>query len=436
MKKHIISTYLSQVISVIISFGTSILISRILGASGRGEFAVFTNSLALATAWLGFSLSSSIIYYVASNKIEPNKIFYSLIWFTLFTGLLVFIGIKCVFLLGLQGFIFPSNHSDMSWVLLFIFQFLVTAINNLVIGFLNAKQKFIHISASTIIFSFLTLIVYLLFYFKWLQIKVDGFTLIILSTLFTTIIQLLINLVIYVRYVPNALKYELISWAEAKQIASYSFVVWLCNAFQFLSYRMDIWFVDYYHGSAETGVYSLAVSLAQMVLILPNSIASILYSYTAKGTMQEAVYHTLKLSIVAIVACFVLSAGALIFFTFFVPWAYGKEFSGSIPMTFILLLSIVPFSLPTLIATFFAGRNKVMNNLYATLFSFVFCLLGYAILIKPLGGIGAALASSIGYISGVLFQVYKFYPYVKKNDVRFPKFSEIFNIKSIYAKRN
>lgn len=430
LKKNILASYLSQIVNVVISFAISILTARILGASGRGDLALFNNSLNLASAWLGFSVNTAIVYFVASGKMDPAKIFYSLGSFSILATLLVFLLLKLVFLFRVQSFVFPAEHGNTAWMLIFCLQFFITLFNTIVTAFLSARQKFVHIGVMVIFFSFLSLVIYLLFLFKKIHIAADGFTLIVITTLLVAAFQILVNLYFYVKHIPDGLRFSFLSMSELRQVVSYSLIAWLCNAVQFLSYRMDVWFVDYYHGKAETGIYSLAVTLSQLVWILPNSISSVLYAYVSQGNIEVSVRQTYRLSVLAFAASLVAGICAYIGFAILIPIAYGNDFRGSVPMIGILLASIIPFSVPILIASFFAGEKKIMKNLYATLFSFVFCLVGYVLLIKPYGGIGASVATSIGYLSGTVFQIVAFLPYIKKYKAYQVSFKEIFKIKA------
>jgi O-antigen/teichoic acid export membrane protein len=169
---------------------------------------------------------------------------------------------------------------------------------------------------------------------------------------------------------------------------------------------MDLWFVDYYHGKSDTGVYSLAVTLAQLVWILPNAIASVLYSYMASSSQEDALLYLNKYVRISFYASLLISVTAFVFFYFTVPLIYGQGFVKSTIMIGILLLGIVPFSIPILAGSLFAGIHKVKYNFFASSIGFVVCLILDIVLIPRYGALGACYATVLSYLSNTIYCVY------------------------------
>jgi O-antigen/teichoic acid export membrane protein len=91
--------------------------------------------------------------------------------------------------------------------------------------------------------------------------------------------------------------------------------------------------------------------------------------------------------------------GLTLFFTsqFFIPLLFGKNYAESVELFNILLPGVILFCIATILASWFAGHNKLRINLGGSLL----CLIVIAALdlwLIPLKGMkGAAIASSIGY---------------------------------------
>jgi hypothetical protein len=49
---------------------------------------------------------------------------------------------------------------------------------------------------------------------------------------------------------------SLLKTEEFIMVMKFAFIAYLCNAMQFLSYRMDFWFVDYFRGSTSLGIFT------------------------------------------------------------------------------------------------------------------------------------------------------------------------------------
>lgn len=384
-------------VNVVVGFGISIITTRMLGVVGRGDYALFSNSLGLAAVWLGFSLPVAVIYYVSSNRIKPNKVFFSFSAFILLTGMLVFLLLQLLRLFGWQHLVFPPAHDSILWVVQFCVIFLSTSFNSFLYGFLNARQKFVHLSVISSLFTLTTLFLYAVFYFRMIEVRMDAFSLIVLTTLVLGVLQMAVNLVFYTKFIPDAWRVEWLRISEIRQMLLFSFIGWLGNAIQFLSYRLDLWFVDYYHGKVETGIYSLAVTLAQMLWIFPNVIANVLMSYLSKPEAVDRGQLTYKFVRISFWTSLASGIAFIVFCYLFVPVLYGEDFDRAPGVVLLLMLGIIPFSIAPIIASYHISVHRIQLNLFGAIAGFVAALLLYAILIPPYGIVGACIGTIVSY---------------------------------------
>ena len=202
------------------------------------------------------------------------------------------------------------------------------------------------------------------------------------------------------------------SQEEFKGLLRYSLLAMTGNVLTFLVFRSDYWFIDYFNRpAAELGNYIQVSKLSQLFFAIPTFLASAVFPISAAG--EEGLDRNIKtlsrvLAVAMLVACAVLIAtGAWLF-----PLIFGADF-GQMYIPFVLLTpGIIAICLAYPLAAYFAGRNKIMVNIYSSLFAFLFIVAGNSIFI-PLYGIKAAAAvSSAGYI--VLF-VYLLQQFRKEN---------------------
>jgi len=59
------------------------------------------------------------------------------------------------------------------------------------------------------------------------------------------------------------------------------------NVAQFLNYKLDVFVVGFFAGTASVGRYTLAVSLAQLLWLMSNSVASVLLPKVAASTASS-----------------------------------------------------------------------------------------------------------------------------------------------------
>lgn len=392
-----------------LAFISSVFITRLLGAEGRGEYSLFASSLQLFVVWLGFSLPVSIIYFVAGEKISKDRIFSTMLLFCILTTLLVILLLTVLNYTGGLWIIFPERFRGINWQLFFVAQFFIMQLNGIIIAYLNAFKIFTPQAKFASVIAFLSLVVWALLYFKIINLPWSGFQLVVFVSFILSIPLWLFGFYLLRKNKIVVFTKSLLKTEEFIMVMKFAFIAYLCNAMQFLSYRMDFWFVDYFRGSTSLGVYSLAAALAQLFWILPNAISQVLFSYFSdtknKNILNQAIQYAHITFIVSLI-------GAVLFFLlafFAIPFLYGKEFSNAGWMIGILLLGVLPFTITTILASFFAGTNRLFVNFRTSLIGLVFAALGYILLIPRWGVMGACIASVISYNASSVYIYYKFY---------------------------
>ena len=96
LRSSISLSFILQVLTIVVGFITSIIVTRLLGAEGRGAYILVTTSALLLVQALSFGIESTISYFTASRKVELKKL--------ISTVLLIFLLI--LFLVALAVWIF------------------------------------------------------------------------------------------------------------------------------------------------------------------------------------------------------------------------------------------------------------------------------------------------------------------------------------------
>ena len=176
------------------------------------------------------------------------------------------------------------------------------------------------------------------------------------------------------------------------------------NILHFFNQRADVFFVQAFHGAAEVGLYALAVSLAQCVLLISSALAQpLLPEVSAAGSSlaaAEATARTCRL----FVALGLLSSGALALAgLWLVPRVFGRGFSGSLPSLLVLLPGMIAFGLTNLLISHFVGVGRSRINLWISLAALAVTIAGNLTLTRRFGGVGAAATSTGAYgLAGAL----------------------------------
>jgi O-antigen/teichoic acid export membrane protein len=192
--------------------------------------------------------------------------------------------------------------------------------------------------------------------------------------------------------------------AALKAILRYSMQAFAANIVFFLVYRVDYWFVNYFCSDKELlGNYIQVSKIAQVFFILPAIVASTVFSVTAAGKKTAMSTTVLRLSRLifsgSLLACVLLAATGY--------WLFPLLFGAGFDRMYIPFLLLVPgiIAIATLypFTAYYAGKNRVSENIKGSLLALVVIISGDLLLV-PLWGIsGAALVSSAGYI---VYEIY------------------------------
>ncbi len=432
ISKNIGVTYISQIAGVLISVASTIYLSRILGAQGRGEFTIYTNSVTFFNLFIGLSLPSTIVYSIANKRVDENKLFSTLIFYTLISTLFVALTLQLFFYFQCQSLIFAKDKETFLWKGIFIIHFLSITFNNLLIAFLNAKQKFILSSVVGLINILIPFAGYLIIYYNPFHFQLtQHYMYVVLLVVFSFLLTTTLMFSLIRKYYTNLILFSFLNKKDILFVLQFSLIAWICNFFSTLTYRMDVWFIDHYHGKIETGVYSLAVNLSQFFWVLPNAIGSVLYSYIAKDGVQQNLQSIQRLTKYTFYFNVFAGLMAILLLKSLIPFFYGNDFTDSYMLLVLLIPGVVIFSFTIVLAAVYAGTGKIIINLYNTIFSFLICLVLDILMIKTMSAKGASIASSITYIISTIFSIFvasKLYNFkikdmflIKKEDIMFLK---------------
>ena len=420
-QKNILASYSAQIVSVCCSFLASILATRMLGQSGQGELALYVNFVLLSTLLLSMGIPSGLVHFIAAAKIRKEKLFSTLI-VTLVLGI-SFLAFT-IFILSSTTqlhYILPNVvHMSFLWMLVMFIYLIFLICNSFLGAILQAENRFKNAGYVIILGALCTLSLYALKYYTNACDNITPLKWIILCLMITSGFQFILYLFEVYKTKDNYFQISKIQLQEIKPLLAFAFLAFVTNFIQFLSYRMDIWFVNYFHGKEITGIYALSVSLAQMVWLLPSAIQSVLYTFISTHSdkpllIQKTIKTTKQIGIYAIVAGIVGYIASI----YLVPILFGDAFSESVKGIGILLLGVVPFCTTMAISGYFAGTNQVRINFYSAIIGFIVCLLFDFAFIPTYGFIGAAWASVVSYISTLIYLVVQF----RKEQISFGSYS-------------
>jgi O-antigen/teichoic acid export membrane protein len=377
-----------------LGIGNSILVARGLGAEGRGQLSLLLTTAMFLSLLLGPFSASNTILLGRDPKQLRTLVSHSLVGALL--AVLIIIGLYLLLPSRLTAFALGDASQLWVWLLFGVlgFQILSGSLQGLLLG----QQEFYFTNYLSFFNGFLTLILNIAF-ILWLGWDVSGALLAFVITWAAVFIFSFWQL-------QRSGEWRMSSNQLSAPLLSEGVLIGLravaSNFPSLLMMRSNVFLVQYFLGSASVGVYTVAVSVAEMVLIVGSSLNTIAFAKAAseQGTEASAV-RSAKISLLISLGfwLFLTLAGWIIF-----PLAYGTEFRASIVPCLIVMAGVSAWAFTTPLAGYIVGRGGYPRSFVAaTWFGFIANLLLNLLLIPHYGIVGAALATAVAYALTSIF---------------------------------
>jgi len=395
--KNVASTFISRILIIGMAILASIVVARTLGPAGKGALAALGAMVGIALQFGNLGLHGANIYFTAKDKSKVPFLVGNSFWFSLVIGLILFFSV----------YLFLSQHPGalgnidfrLAIVTLIAIPFMLLAYlwQNILVG-LNKIKAYNLILISNQVLSLIGAIGILL------VLKEGIFPLIIFNTLTSIIVSFLFG-----GYLIKIKQFSLrFNWNLASKCLGYAFKIYLSCLFAYLVLRSDLFILNYFRGTTETGLYSIATNFVDGIFLLPSIIALLLLPKAVEnlGQSGELVAKTARISAIVIG---VICLGAVILGRPAINFMFGSLFDKS----FIPLLILIPgayfYSLAQILVQYFTAHNRLLPIVYIWLIASTLNI-GLNILFIPKYGIVAAAATSLlTYLMVflVLFVVFK-----------------------------
>ncbi len=393
-KKELLKNILFKGINLLLSFAVTVLMVRILGTEGNGFYSLFVANTAIIALVISFSLNSGLIYYTARNEFPPVSLFNSVVIILMIQLILILIAEKIFHTVFGFSFYLDMDFPGLSfWGCIYLGAIFL---NGYLGAIFTGNKWFDTLNILTVITNIIFVFVFGYLLFKTNSHSFQHTMLVLEIYILLIVFQAVLNLVILLRKIKYSFHFTFLKLDECKRMFTYAGIAFFCNFFQFLAYRMDYWFIDYFRGKEELGLYALASRLNQVLWMVPMTIAAVIvpFTVTASAELMKKMKVILRLLFNGYILLGIILA---ILSPVFVPIIFSNSFSGTVLPFIILLPGVIIFSITTVLAAYFAGINRQDINFKISLFCFLIILSGDIFLAPKFGKEGAAIASCIGY---------------------------------------
>lgn len=391
MFKQILNTFFTRIISGVLNLIIAIVISKFLGADGKGVQGIILTTISILVVFSGI-IGPGGLTYLLPRMAFSLLIIPSYLW-TLVLTLLMWIILHLIHIVPDQYII----H-----VILIAFLASVSSLNNAILHSKKLIQQVNLINISQIIVS-LVVIIYLIIYKHLLNVNsyivglyVGFSTSVSLSFIFTR------------KYYKNSTyKISINKYAAGvKNLFKYGGYNQLDIFAQLISFRLAYYVLNFYTTTAQVGIYSNAVSLIEAVWIISRSISFVQHSRIVnsrdKFYKDNLTLRFVKLAgsmaFIAIVVLVMIPSG-------FYKFVFGEEF-GAIRVAIIALSpGVLFFSISFVLSAYFSGIGKHFINSLSSIAGLIIITVLAFVLIPNSGIIGAGIAASVSYFSTTVIKV-------------------------------
>lgn len=166
------------------------------------------------------------------------------------------------------------------------------------------------------------------------------------------------------------------------------------------NYRLDQWLVGSIAGSRELGLYSIAVAWAEVLFYLPGVLVMVQRPDLVRASRRKAGALAARVFRVGVVLALALAAVLVVAAPVLCTFVFGESFRGAADDLRVLALAAFGISALELLGSALTAQRKPMLTTGAVGAAFVATVSLDLLLIPPLGGLGAAIATAAAWTLG------------------------------------
>lgn len=405
--KSAIVTFASNIAVLLLSFAITIITSRVLGTYGRGVIGVSNNINSFALIILGFGMVSSNVFFVGKDRKNIKEILGINLVITLFS-----IAVAVVLYIVNQFYAINILFKglDNNTLIIVLITIPITNLKSAFINLLLGMQEIGKYNKLNIIDRFLTFLLLVVFIFTTKSV----YWVIVSNMLASLMTLIIVSSILFIKY-KNKIAFSMNLFRD---MMKYGIKAQIGNAIQILNYRLDVFVIQYFLTISDVGIYSNAVVLAETMLKVSTSIATVVFPMTTNSKDKLGIKDFINK--VTRVTFTIILIGSIILGAISKPLItllFKKDFSSGSEALILLIPGIAIFSISNILANYLAGIGKIENNIVASTAGCIITVVLDLILIPKMGINGASIATSISYIVSTLVTIY-YYIRITKSSLK------------------
>ena len=379
-----------------IALGVSItLLTARIGTEAQGKFALLTSVETLLLAlFSGFGVA--VARRVSYGGERPQQILGPTIWTCLALGTCC-----AVILAGLSTV--STGAYALLWIIALSAPLLLLPAN--LSGVWLGQGRMGALGLVTVAGPLLTLVFFAGF---WVADPSMGPSKIVAMLLSWALARLVVGLLVLGRF-RSAAAMARQDWSSLRRDIAFIAIIGLTNLVGLMNYRVDLFLVEHFLGLAPTGVYSIAIMVAELLWLLSSAVTQAAYARIGAPDRDAAARFVVRIVHANLVVLLLVAPLLYLAARFVLPWLLGPAYVDAPLLLAVLLPGVLSFGAASPLSAYFtnhAGRPQVPALVagLSLIINVALCL----VLIPRVGIIGGAVATSISYITSVIVMLVLF----------------------------
>jgi O-antigen/teichoic acid export membrane protein len=381
-------TVATRLLMIFNSVVAGVIVARWLGAQGVGQLAVINVAVTTIVQLGSFGLPSSNTYFIAKDRAYFSTATTNSFLFAAVAGsvLAAVLSVTASLLPGWFSFVPPQLIRIAAISIPFQLVTLIGLNILLAVGKIREFNLLDLVAQSFVLVNAVVVLIVL-------GLRLDALV------KWNTATSVLVSVVVAVLLVVTGRRAMSSRWrtdlALLRRMITYGLKFHISVLAGAIIFRADLLVVNYFRGTAEAGVYSVATQFSLLLMLLPGVIATLLFprvtaEQDARGETTSLV--TRYTALIMLVCCL-----ATVPVSFILPWVYGAAFSDATVLLLILLPGVYLVGLESVLVQHFNALGLPRRIPVYWLVTLLINLVLVFGLVPRLGARGAAIASTLSY---------------------------------------
>lgn len=398
--REVFATFNLRLLQLLFSFLTSVMVARLLGPEVKGVLGLIFTFIATSSFLFSFGLGSSLIYHGAGRHTVSELLPAFSFWGLLI--LVAYLPVSAAFYLIFGKSVLKGVAPEYFFLSLSLFPLFLL---NLVSGSLAKALGKIR-QAARVMFAKEAV------FFCCMALAVlalgKGAGWIISSRILAELLGMIFMFAVIGREVAWRDFLPVYDPALTKTVFGYGIKSHLGNIFQPYNHKADIFILNYFAGPLFVGVYSVGLSMAEYLLILPSVICFVLLPRVSAAGKAAGAAYTISFARRTIWLMAAAGLGMISILHWFIPFVFGAPFTGAKYAVYALFPGSLALSLSWILGAYFEGTGNPGIVMRANALVFVVNLVLNVLLIPMWGFMGCAAASTLSYTlaAGLLLNLF------------------------------